>query len=458
MKNYSYKPTDENVLRLLNSDVIGRTQDIRQFMILLTNMEDDCYSIALNGEWGSGKTFFIKQIKMLLDAQNPNSLMDDESRKAILRAVNSKFAIPESYTTVYYDAWINDNHNDPILSLVYATISNNQSEITPEKNRSLGDVVAALASALSGHDISTLLQQLKGTDTLLDLKNESNTRNLIRDFINQLIQERGNRLIFFIDELDRCKPDYAIRFLERIKHYFDDDRITFVFAVSLSQLQSTVKSYYGLEYNATRYLDKFFDLRISLRSVDLDSFITNQLNMGQNYIFDDVSIESAKYFNFSLREVERYGRMMKIAGSAIRKHFGGFSEENAKLFALCYIVPIMLALQMYDTELYNKFMMGFEPTPMVNILLRPNVHIQIDFLLYPQEIYEEETQIINRGEQKSILLSDRLEEVYSVLFSRPLERGQRDISIGKMTFEYSTRRCIEEIASMLSPQSEYQFE
>ena len=76
MKNYSYKPTDENVLKLLKSDVIGRVQDIRQFMTLLANMEDDCYSIALNGEWGSGKTFFIKQIKLLLDAQNPCSSMN----------------------------------------------------------------------------------------------------------------------------------------------------------------------------------------------------------------------------------------------------------------------------------------------------------------------------------------------------------------------------------------------
>lgn len=459
MKNYSYKLTDENVLKLLKSDVIGRVQDIRQFMTLLANMEDDCYSIALNGEWGSGKTFFIKQIKLLLDAQNPCSSMDDESRKVALGTVNSKFKIPESYTTVYYDAWINDNHNDPILSLIYATISNNQSEFTPEKSRSLSDVVAALASTLSGHDISTLLQQIKGSDTFGDLKSENNMRNLIKDFIDHLIQEHGNRLIFFIDELDRCKPDYAIRFLERIKHYFDDNRVTFVFAVSLSQLQSTVKSYYGLEYNATRYLDKFFDLRISLRSIDLEAFISNQLNMGQHYIFDIVSIESAKYFKFSLRETERYGRMMKIASNAIEKHSRGFSEENAKLFASCYIVPIMLALQMYDIELYNKFMMGSEPAPMVNILLRPNVNLRVNWLLSSQETYDEETQIINRGEgQKPIPLSDRLIEVYTALFSKSVERGRRGITIGEMTFEYSTYRCIEEIASMLSPQSEYQFE
>lgn len=459
MKNYSYKPTNENALRLLKSDIIGRGQDIKQFMMLLSNMEDDCYSIALNGEWGSGKTFFIKQIKLLLDAQNPYSSMDDEFREAVLNTVGSNFKIPDSYTTVYYDAWINDNHNDPILSLVYAIISDDQRNLSTDKNRSLSNTVAALASAVSGRDISSLLQQLKGTDTFSSLKNEDSIRSLVKDFINQLIQEHGNRLVFFIDELDRCKPDYAIRFLERIKHYFDDDRVTFVFAVSLSQLQSTVKRYYGLEYNATRYLDKFFDLRISLRSIDLDSFFSYQLSMGQNYTFDIVSIECAEYFNFSLREVERYGRMMKIAGNAIRKQSGGFPEQNAMLFASCYIVPIIIALQMYDVELYNRFMAGLDPTPMISILLRPNIRIRADYLLSAQETYLEETQIISNGNgEKSITLSERLKEVYSVLFSMPPERGWREATIGRMRFEHSTRRCIEEIASMLSPRSEYQFE
>lgn len=195
------------------------------------------------------------------------------------------------------------------------------------------------------------------------------------------------------------------------------------------------------------------------KGIDLDTFISHQLNMGQDSIFDVVSIESAKYFNFSLREIERYGRMMKIASTAIQKRSGGFSEENAKLFASCYIVPIMLALQMYDIELYNKFMLGSEPTPMVNILLRPNVNIRINWLLSSQETYDEKTQRINRGGgQKPIALSDRLIEVYTALFSRPVERGRYGITIGEMTFEYSTYRCIEEIASMLSPLSEYQFE
>lgn len=459
MKNYSYKPTNANALELLKNDLIGRTQELKQFMRLLENMEDDCYSIALNGEWGSGKTFFIKQLKLLLDAYNPFSTMDEVVKATVKQITDSNFTVPDSYTTVYYDAWINDNDNDPILSLVYTTISDLQIELASETKRSLGDIAATLATALSGRDISALLQKCKGSDTFEDLKSKRSTRDLIKEFLDKLICERGNRLVIFIDELDRCKPDYAIRFLERIKHYFDDDRVTFVFAVSLSQLQSTVKSYYGLECNATRYLDKFFDLRITLRSIDLESFMNQQLDVGGSLIFEDVLIEAAKYFNFSLREAERYGRMMKIASGAIKRCSGVFPDGRAKLFAACYIVPIMLALQMYDMELYNKFMTGHEPAPMVHILSRPNVRLQINSLLYPQETYDKESQMINHKEaQNPIALSNRLEDVYSVLFSRPLEREWHEITIGNMEFHRSTRLCIEEIASMLSPQSDYQFE
>ena len=174
---------------------------------------------------------------------------------------------------MYYDAWLYDNHDDPILSLMYATISSEQSDFSETKKRSLLDSVAAIAETLSGRNVTSLIQEAKGKDTFASLQDADDVRRMVREFINGLIEEHGNRLIIFIDELDRCKPDYAIRLLERVKHYFDDDRVTFVFSVSLSQLQCTVKNYYGAEFNATRYLDKFFDLRISLPSVDCEQFL-----------------------------------------------------------------------------------------------------------------------------------------------------------------------------------------
>ena len=68
-----------------------------------------------------------------------------------------------------------------------------------------------------------------------------------------------------IDKSDRCKPTFAVHLLEQIKHYIFDDRITFVFSINLEQLQHTIKQYYGADFDSCRYLDRFFDLRISER-------------------------------------------------------------------------------------------------------------------------------------------------------------------------------------------------
>lgn len=84
--------------------------------------------------------------------------------------------------------------------------------------------------------------------------------------------ERGNRLIVFIDELDRCKPSFAVQLLEQLKRYIFDERITFVFSDNLEQLQYTIKHYYGESVDSCRYLDRFFDLRILLPSANIEEF------------------------------------------------------------------------------------------------------------------------------------------------------------------------------------------
>lgn len=98
---------------------------------------------------------------------------------------------------------------------------------------------------------------MKSDSVLDDLRKSKSVHSTIAEFLDHLLDERANRLIVIIDELDRCKPDYAVRVLEKIKHYFDNERITFVFAVNVQELQHTISSYYGSHFDSCRYLDRF---------------------------------------------------------------------------------------------------------------------------------------------------------------------------------------------------------
>ena len=69
MKSIELQPNKENLLRTFELDAIERNVDIYRFINLLNAIEDNC-SVALDGAWGSGKTFFVKQAKMVLDAYN----------------------------------------------------------------------------------------------------------------------------------------------------------------------------------------------------------------------------------------------------------------------------------------------------------------------------------------------------------------------------------------------------
>lgn len=364
-----------------------------------------------------------------------------------------------SLVSAYYDAWINDNHDDPILSLVYSTIASKQSDFTVEKKRSLLGGAAALAGALTGRDIKTVFEECSGDDVFRLIKDSDNIRTLVKEFISNLIEEHGNRLVIFIDELDRCKPDYAIRFLERIKHYFDDNRVTFVFSVSLSQLQAIVKTYYGTDFGATRYLDKFFDLRLSLPGPSLEHYMHNRLGIYQDTILDYTCIRTAQYFNFSLREAERYVRLIKIAVSpGFVEMMGSGPELQALRFSTSYILPVMVGLQMADINKYVEFVLGNDPGPLVDILSMTNVGLTQDPPInILEEEYDTEAQVIKsrRTPENTITPTERLIAIYHALFSEAFDIPNHRVAIANMRFTAETRRAVKEMIALLAPCSNY---
>lgn len=99
----------------------------------------------------------------------------------------------------------------------------------------------------------------ENADNLIDkIESLESIKSVLKDVFNQIINEHADKLIIFIDELDRCNPKYAISVLERIKHFFQDDRIIFVYSTNKSQLVHTIKKFYGNDFDASGYLNKFF--------------------------------------------------------------------------------------------------------------------------------------------------------------------------------------------------------
>ena len=122
MENFSTKPTSANALKMFKNDGAERNQHIARFINLLDAISEEC-TIALDGDWGSGKTFFAKQAKLILDACNPKSDMENDTRDEVTQIMQLMgLECGESYATVYYDAWANDNTDDPILSFIYEAL------------------------------------------------------------------------------------------------------------------------------------------------------------------------------------------------------------------------------------------------------------------------------------------------------------------------------------------------
>jgi hypothetical protein len=94
-------------------------------------------------------------------------------------------------------------------------------------------------------------------------------------------------LFVLVDELDRCRPNYAVAMLERIKHLFEIDDVVFILATDTSQLQHSVKALYGAEFESARYLLRFFDQTYRFdKDVSVLKFVRRQ--------FSDIDVTKLK--------------------------------------------------------------------------------------------------------------------------------------------------------------------
>lgn len=439
MKSYELKPTPENIEFAFENNLIGRNESLFDFLEFLNNIEDDC-SIALEGYWGSGKTFFVKQMEMIIKAINPFIETNKDLYKIIQH--NAKMYIKNynsdkmiSQVPIYYDAWLYDNESDPILSLVYSILETFNSELIFKEIKFNGDAIRELLNnILSSLHINLEIPKLINTDDWLsDIKRSRDIHSTIEEFLNQLLEERGDRLVVFVDELDRCTPEYAVKLLERIKHYFNNDRITFVFSVNLEQLQHTIKNYYGNNFEASRYLDRFFDLRLSLPAPNKEAFYDMiELNADENDYYGLINKTIINHFDLEFREILKYARILILVNiqSIDRLLKLSYINHFGNEFIGAIMIPIMIALKITNIGDYKAFISGNRSDIFVNIYSSNSIfEVMFHGILKSNEIFEGN---YNRkvNDKKEIDFISFLKEIYSFVFmetTEPFYKGEKII-------------------------------
>ncbi|WP_421225024.1 KAP family P-loop NTPase fold protein [Aeromonas jandaei] len=311
------------------------------------------YVLNLNAEWGAGKTWFIKRWYMELKAH---------------------------YPTVYIDAWQQDFSDDPLLTVISSIIDQlkevaGKDNPIPERMRQrllglfkVGGKLALKAAikkagleeddfSLDGDDANQLVDALCSNqkeryESIQYLKQE------IRQWVEGAVglSEGGLNYPAFIliDELDRCRPSYAVEMLETIKHIFDIKGVVFVLATDTEQLQHAIKVIYGEGFHASAYLRRFFRRQFALKEISKVSFIESYMTI------DDASCEHlfprfktinefsfllsvlADAFGLQLRDIEQYIDKVNAAIS-------NFSDD----FDLV-IFSILLLAKEYETDLYKQ--------------------------------------------------------------------------------------------------------
>lgn len=359
MKRMMMEATDANVLQTIENDKLERTNDIKSFVNILDSIDYNAF-ISIDAAWGNGKTFFVRQIEMTLRYHNKLSFgkeITQEERNAFdSNTMLKDLEMKNIYFPVYYNAWLYDNHANALLSLVLVAIKQSQRYIDTTLNGPLADKVSSIMDSIQFWKSSNwkeLQKSFKDKDVLEETRLLEETRDLIKTVFDEIIVEQGQKLVIFVDELDRCKPTFAIEVLESIKHFFDDDRVIFVVSLNKSQLIHTIKNYYGVGFDSSSYLNRFFDIPLQLPECNMDLYLKMlELKKYSDLKLTRVANELRNQYQLSMRDTAIYlGRIQKIESNC-----STYGRDTWSLLAI--FIPIIFLLDMTRVEDKKKVLEG----------------------------------------------------------------------------------------------------
>ena len=322
-------------------DDVPKRREIADRLTSIVRGQEAPFVISLDGRWGTGKTFLLKRWQQDLLNRDPK------------------------WEAIYFNEWEDDFNNDPLLA-----ITGQLAEYFDEG--ALREIARGIAGAL-GH---VLVKRVTGAspdeltpDSLLnDYQDGLRTKRAVKDRLEQLgaqvRADTGQPLVFIIDELDRCRPTFAIELLERVKHICDVPNI--VSGINRGELMKSLESVYG-EIDSGTYLRRFFDMEFMLPDADPRRFCTHLLSqyrlpelfrrLGTSVGTSRSSeIEAiAEYFpvllgkmGLSLRDTDYCCRLLSLAAMDLAARY----PLQVRLFL------VLVAVKVKEPALYRRFVEG----------------------------------------------------------------------------------------------------
>lgn len=316
--------------------------------------------LSIDAAWGNGKTTFINMWRKKLDQTN-------------------------RYKTLYFNAWENDDCGDPLLALIgeiEAVLTKDEKHSsTIEKIKKTGQPLLKKALPFILKMATGGMLDIEGVDLgasnakhITDLagklgefelhKEQKMSKSKFKEALIEYQKIEDKKIIFFIDELDRCRPTFAVETLEKIKHLFNIDDFIFVLALDKQQLAHSIKTLYGQDMDSVGYLRRFIDFEFLLPEPDrttYSEFLLAKFALcnSDTKFFEHYLIAAIETYNLSLRDIEKlfYYLSLVIPSSPLFIRNIPQNQEYKQIYreVLGVIYAIFPVIKIKDTGVYQKF-------------------------------------------------------------------------------------------------------
>lgn len=269
-------------------DKIGRAEIVDKICGLVGSLKKDKnFCLAINGAWGSGKSF-------------------------VLGLIEEKLSKKQEYIIIKYDAWENTFYSDPLIAILSCVIDGIEEKLylverTEEKVKKaaktgvntlakLSTKIEKLKAVIEG--IKTIIKDFHNpidTAALGDFKSYQKLLKTTKEILNEITQageyrEKQTKLVILVDEIDRCLPDEQLKILERLHHLFDVKNCAVILTMNQICVAETVKTIYGID--GYEYLRKFFNFTFRL-DTSANEYLKNLLEEEYIKSFERIQVPAS---------------------------------------------------------------------------------------------------------------------------------------------------------------------